>query len=144
MQDRSKYEITFPRVEGYRYEINERKLAAKFTDDSRTVIENEPTEVRSRGAIGEEAVESMDMIRSDARVSYYPTCGRVASGYYKDADGEPKYWLYPQLHKIVEQYVKNWIAQRPHGHRISQCPNTSQAHLQRFQAIVKRTSNNLA
>ncbi len=110
MQDRSKYEITFPRVEGYRYEINERKLAAKFTDDSRTVIENEPTEVRSRGAIGEEAVESMDMIK-ERREGEVIT--RLAEGllrsYYKDADGEPKYWLYPQLHRIVEEYVKSWI-----------------------------------
>jgi type III restriction enzyme len=110
MPDREKYEITFPRVEGYRYEINERKLAAKFTDDSRTVIENEPTEVVLQGAIGATEVETMEKIK-ERREGEVVT--RLAEGllrsYYKDADGEPKYWLFPQLHKIVEEYVQNWI-----------------------------------
>lgn len=29
--------------------------------------------------------------------------------YYKDADGEPKYWLFPDIKRIVEEYVKNWV-----------------------------------
>ncbi|MEK7073292.1 MAG: DEAD/DEAH box helicase family protein [Patescibacteria group bacterium] len=110
LPERSQYEITFPRVEGYRYEINERKLAAVFAEESRIVIENEPTEVRSRGAIGEEEIESMDKIK-ERREGEVIT--RLAEGllksYYKDADGEPKYWLFPQLKKISEEYVKNWV-----------------------------------
>lgn len=110
LEERSKYEVSFLRVEGYRYEINERKLAAKFTDDSRTIIENEPTEVRSRGAIGAEGVETMDKIK-DRREG--EVIARLAEGllrsYYKDVDGEPKYWLYPNLKQIVEEYVKHWV-----------------------------------
>jgi type III restriction enzyme len=110
LPDRSKYEITFPRVEGYRYEIDERKLAARFTKDSTTVIENEPTEIVSRGVIGESEIETMDKVkeRRDGEVITRLTEGLLRS-YYKDADGDEKYWLYPQLHKIAEDYVKQCV-----------------------------------
>ena len=63
LEGRARYEITFPRVEGYRYELNESKLAARFTEESSTIIENEPTEIISEGAIGEEVKEDMGKIR---------------------------------------------------------------------------------
>src|SRR3989344_8004520 len=58
-----KYEIIFPRVEGYHYEIDEQKLAAKFTKESATVIENEMTKIVLEGIIGEETEETMEKIR---------------------------------------------------------------------------------
>jgi type III restriction enzyme len=110
LDEREKYKFNFPRVEGYRYELDEAKLAAKFTEDSRTIIENEPTHITSSGVIGEEVVETMDKIK-DRREGEVIT--RLAKGmlkrYYTDANGQDKYWLYPQLLRIVEQYVKNHI-----------------------------------
>ncbi len=104
------YEISFPRVEGYRYEIDEKKLGATFTEESRTVIENEPTEVRSEGAIGEEVVESLEKIkeRREGEVVTRLTEGLLRR-YYTDAEGDSKYWLFPQLRKIVEEYVKTQV-----------------------------------
>src|SRR6185295_15716306 len=54
--DRDALEIRFPRVEGYRVELPEEKLTAKFTDDS--VLESSPDIVgpsitRNAGIIGE-------------------------------------------------------------------------------------------
>ncbi|MBK6536874.1 MAG: hypothetical protein IPG09_03545 [Ignavibacteria bacterium] len=63
LPDREQYEITYPRVEGYRYELNETKLAAKFTEESKTIIENEPTEVTLGGVIGEETLETLEKIK---------------------------------------------------------------------------------
>lgn len=111
IEDREEqYEISFPRVEGYRYEIDEKKLAAKFTEESRTVIENEPTEVKSEGAIGEEAVETLEKIkeRREGEVITRLTEGLLRR-YYTDAEGDSKYWLFPQLRKIVEEYVKTQV-----------------------------------
>lgn len=108
LPEREQYEITFPRVEGYRYELNETKLAAKFTDGSKTIIENEPTEVTLGGVIGEETVETLEKIkeRREGDVINRLRVGLLKK-YYVDAEGNEKYWLAPQLQRIAEQYVKN-------------------------------------
>ncbi|MEY4731129.1 MAG: hypothetical protein RL681_75 [Candidatus Parcubacteria bacterium] len=110
LSDREQYEITFPRVEGYRYELNEVKLAAHFTKESDTVIENEPTEVTLGGFIGAEEKETLDKIkeRREGTVVEYLTVG-LLKRYYTDADGSEKYWLHPQLKRIVEEYVKSHV-----------------------------------
>lgn len=104
------YEINYPRIEGYRYELNEEKLATRFTEESKTIIENEPTEVISSGAIGEEVKENLEKIRErrDGEVIIRLTRG-LLKRYYTDAEGSEKYWLTPQLRKIAEEYVKNHV-----------------------------------
>ncbi|MFH1744563.1 MAG: DEAD/DEAH box helicase family protein [bacterium] len=104
------YEITFPRVEGYRYEIDEAKLLAKFTEESKIIIENEPTEVKLGGFIGEEETETLEKIkeRRDGEVITRLTQA-LLKRYYTDAEGNEKYWLAPQLRKIAEEYVKNHV-----------------------------------
>ncbi len=110
LNDRDSYEITFPRVEGYRFELDEAKLAAKFTEESRIIIENEPTEVTLGGIIGEEAKEDLQKIkeRREGEVTTRLTQALLKK-YFVDADGQEKYWLYPQLHKIAEDYVKTQV-----------------------------------
>lgn len=110
LPERDQYEITFPRVEGYRYELNEEKLAAKFSEESRTIIENEPTEVTLGGVIGEETMETLEKIkeRREGEVIMRLSKG-LLKHYYTDAEGSEKYWLFPQIQKIVEEYVKNYV-----------------------------------
>jgi len=104
------YEITFPRVEGYRYEIDEAKLSARFTEESKTIIENEPTEVTLGGFIGEEEKETLEKIkeRREGEIIIRLTQA-LLKRYYTDAEGNEKYWLTPQLRKIAEEYVKNYV-----------------------------------
>ncbi|MFA5799518.1 MAG: DEAD/DEAH box helicase family protein [Candidatus Peribacteraceae bacterium] len=104
------YEITFPRVEGYRYELNETKLSARFTEESKTIIENEPTEVTSGGIIGEETTETLEKIKERREGEVITRLAEsLLKRYYKDADGDVKYWLFPNLQKIAEEYVKKYI-----------------------------------
>ena len=107
LPDRDQYEIKYPRLEGYRYELNETKLAAKFTKESKTIIENEPTEVILGGVIGEETTETLEKIkeRREGDVINRLRVG-LLKRYYTDAEGSEKYWLAPQLQKIAEEYVK--------------------------------------
>ncbi len=110
LEEREQYKITFPRLEGYRYELDETKLNAKFTDESKTIIENEPTEVTSGGIIGETTVERLEKIKSrrDGEV-VIRLAESLLKRYYMDADGTEKYWLFPQLKKICEEYVKGYV-----------------------------------
>lgn len=110
LPEREQYEIKFPRVEGYRYELNEAKLSANFTEDSRTIIENEPTKIELEDVFGGGSFEELEKIR-DRREGEVIT--RLAEGllkkYYADHDGQLKYWLFPQLKRIVEEYVKTHV-----------------------------------
>lgn len=104
------YEITFPRLEGYRYELNEGKLAATFTEESRITIENEPTLTVIEGAIGEESVLDMGQIkaRREGEVSVILTQAMLKK-HYRDGDGAEKYWLYPQVKRIVDEYIRSQV-----------------------------------
>jgi len=110
ISEREQYKITFPRVDGYRYEIDESKLSAKFNEDSKTVIENEVTDVTIGGVMGQETHEHLEKIRErrEGEVVTRLTEGLLKK-YYRDADGNDKYWLFPQLKKIAEEYVKNYV-----------------------------------
>ena len=110
IEERVKYEITYPRVDGYRYEIDEEKLAAQFTDESKTVIENEPTEVTMGGPIGEEVTEGLEKIkeRREGEVVMRLTQGLLRR-YFIDADGNERYWLGPQLMRIASEYVEKHV-----------------------------------
>lgn len=107
---REKYEITYPRVDGYRYEIDEDKLSALFTGESKTIIENEPTEVTMSGPIGEEVKEGLEKIkeRREGEVVMRLTQGLLRR-YFVDADGTEKYWLGPQLMRIANEYVAKHV-----------------------------------
>ncbi len=110
LEGREKYEVTFPRLEGYRYELNEGTLAATFTEESKTIIENEPTKTVIEGAIGEEQVLDMGKIKSrrEGEVSVILTQALLKK-YYRDGDGAEKYWLYPQLKRIVDEYIRTQV-----------------------------------
>lgn len=110
LPEREQYEITYPRVDGYRYELNETKLSAHFSEESKTIIENEPTEVTISGVVGEEVKENLEKIkeRRDGEVIIRLTQALLRR-YYTDADGSEKYWLTPQLRKIAEEYVKKYV-----------------------------------
>jgi len=110
LPEREQYEIKYPRVDGYRYELNEAKLAAHFTEESATVIENEPTEITLEGAVGEGVVENLKKIkeRRSGEVAIRLTQSLVKK-YYTDADGNEKYWLIPQIRKIVDDYINKCV-----------------------------------
>jgi len=110
LPEREQYEITYPRVEGYHYELNETKLAAKFSEESKTIIENEPTEVTLAGVIGEETLETLEKIKERREGEVIMRLSKVLlKRYYTNAEGDEKYWLFPQLQKIAEEYVKKYI-----------------------------------
>jgi type III restriction enzyme len=110
LEDREQFEITYPRVDGYRYELNEAKLEARFTEESKTIIENEPTEVISSGVIGAEVKENLEKIKELREGTVATNLAKaLLKRYYTDADGNDKYWLTPQLLRITREYVQKYV-----------------------------------
>lgn len=108
--DRDASEIRFPRVEGYRLELPDTRLEAKFTDASRLVITPAmigATKTLISGIVGEQV--NLDLAHTaDVRHSqlvYALTSHMLLSNRWRDEDGEPRLNLFGQLKRIVKQWL---------------------------------------
>jgi type III restriction enzyme len=107
--DRDALEITFPRVEGYRIELPEERLTAKF--DRNSVLERTPdligpTETRNQGIIGASVdltVEHLDEMR---RSTILFRLTRHLLDKFRDPGGEPKVYLFGQLKRITREWLE--------------------------------------
>ncbi len=107
--DRDALEIRFPRVEGYRIELPEERLTAKFTADS--VLELNPKLVgpsitKNQGIIGE-GVELTLKHLADMRPStiVYHLAARLLFTKFRDVGEDPKMYLFGELRRVVRQWL---------------------------------------
>ncbi|MFZ2782305.1 MAG: DEAD/DEAH box helicase family protein [Rectinemataceae bacterium] len=108
--ERDALEITFPRVQGYRVELPEEKLSAKFNADSILVLTPDlvgPSETRNSGIIGEGvdlSLENLDSIR-DSTILYNLT-KRLVETKWRDPGEEPRLYLFGQLKNIAREWLE--------------------------------------
>lgn len=107
--ERDALEITFPRVEGYRVELPDERLEAKFGQDS--VLELTPALVgpsvtQNQGIIGE-AVDLTIQHLEDVRAStiLFHLARHLIYHTYRDPGTEPKLHLFGQMTRIVRQWL---------------------------------------
>jgi type III restriction enzyme len=111
--DRDALEIRFPRVAGYRVELPEERLEAKFTPDS--VLELTPDLVgpsitKNEGIIGE-GVELTLKHLEDMRQStvLFHLTKHLIYTKLRDAGEAPKLHLFGQLKRITKQWLDNCL-----------------------------------
>ena len=107
--ERDALEIRFPRVEGYRVELPEERLTAKFNDDSTLVLTPDlvgPSITRNPGIIGEAVDLSLEHL-GDMRPStlLFHLTQRLLYTKWRDAGEEPKLHLFGQLKRITRQWL---------------------------------------
>ena len=107
--ERDHLEIRFPRVEGYRVELPEERLAADFNDDS--ILELDPGLVgpsitRNAGIIGEGADMNLEHL-GDMRPStlVFNLTQRLLYTKWRDPGEDPKLHLFGQLKRITRQWL---------------------------------------
>ncbi|MDZ4860580.1 MAG: DEAD/DEAH box helicase family protein [Candidatus Hydrogenedentes bacterium] len=107
--ERDSLEIRFPRVEGYRVELPEERLAASFTDDSILELTPElvgPSITRNSGIIGESADMNLEHL-ADMRQStvLFEVTKRLLYTKWRDPGEEPKLFLFGPLKRITKQWM---------------------------------------
>jgi type III restriction enzyme len=107
--DRDALEIRFPRVEGYRVELPEERLSAKFTDESVLELMPDlvgPTVTRNAGIIGEAVDLSLKHL-GDLRPStlLFHLTQRLLYTKWRDPGEAPKLHLFGQLKRITKQWL---------------------------------------
>lgn len=108
--ERDALEIRFPRVEGYRVEPLEERLAATFDRDSVLVLTPEltgPTENRMEGIIGQ-GVDLTVRHLKDVRHSeiIYRLTMRLIMDFFRDPGEAPRLHLFGQMKRIVKQWLE--------------------------------------
>ena len=107
--ERDPLEIRFPRVAGYRVDLPEDRLTAKFNDDSVLELTPDlvgPSVTRNLGIIGEgvdlNLVHTGDMRRSTL---LFHITQRLLYTKWRDPGEEPKLSLFGQLKRITKQWL---------------------------------------
>ena len=111
--ERDGLEIRFPRVEGYRVELPEERLAAEFNDDSILVLSPDlvgPSITRNSGIIGQGVdlgLRHLGDLRASSLVFHLTQ--RLLYTKWRDPGEEPKLYLFGQLKRITKQWLDSCL-----------------------------------
>jgi len=109
IRDRAALRITFPRVEGYRVELPEDRLTARFTPNSALELTPElvgATRTRNQGIVGEGVDLTVEHL-ADVRRStlLFHLAKHLLYRKFRDPGAEPKLHLFGQLKRIARQWL---------------------------------------
>ena len=111
--ERDACEIRFPRVQGYRVELPDEELSAKFNADSTLELTPDlvgPTITRNRGIIGEAVdlnLDRLDTVRQPTLLFHLTQ--RLVETKWRDAGEAPKWHLFGQLKRITRLWLENHL-----------------------------------
>jgi len=107
--DRDPLTIEFPRVEGYRVELPNERLTAKFSPDSLLELNPDlvgPTKVKNMGIVGEGVDLSVEHLKDMRRSTIlFHLAKHLLYQKFRDPGEEPKLYLFNQLKRIARQWM---------------------------------------
>jgi type III restriction enzyme len=107
LEERIDCEITFPRVIGYRYELPGDRLTASFGQDARMAIStlDVPTRTENAPIVGESSIHTLyDLTMRREQEVDFGLAKRLLERFFRDADDNPRPWLFPQLLRIARHW----------------------------------------
>ncbi|WP_329176821.1 BPTD_3080 family restriction endonuclease [Streptomyces sp. NBC_01477] len=145
MKDREHLRITFPRLEGYRVEIEEAQFFADFTHaEPFKVNEEVATRATVEGLVGESVEHSLG---SGREVRVQQVAFKVASRVLerlKDPTQAPKPWLFPNLAKLAKEWIVRCVD--VHDQRaltiLSEVPEEGRRAAEQFFSALNRQEGN--
>lgn len=111
--ERDALEIRFPRVEGYRVELPEERLAAVFNEDSVLLLTPDlvgPTITKNAGIIGETvdlSLKHLDDVRPSTLLFHLTQ--RLLYTKWRDPGEAPKLHLFGQLKRVTKQWLDGYL-----------------------------------
>ena len=115
LEDRIDCEIIFPRLEGYRYQFEGDKIAARFDQDSHYALSTEetPTKTKTASILGDDTEHHLTYRKSRMQEVEYKLTKTTLETYFREdeqkQEGEIKWWLFPQLLEIVRHWLKECV-----------------------------------
>ncbi len=112
LDDRIACEITFPRLQGYRYELPKESLSAVFGVNSRVTLSTAdlPTKVQLDPIVGESSIHTLDDLkRHRTQEIAFLLAKLVLEKYFRDAEGSPRQWLFPQIFDLSRRWLSDCV-----------------------------------
>ena len=112
LPERAHLEITFPRLTGYRYEVPEEKLKAKFTEESKFILSTHdiPTKVQLDPIAGESSIHTLDDLKKRRiQEAAFLLAKLTLENHFQDDEGNIKPYLFPQLLEITRQWIDECV-----------------------------------
>ena len=112
LESRLNCEINFPRLLGYRYDVADEPLTAKFTDESRLTLSTAdiPTRTENAPIVGESSIHTLDDLKCRRRNEVAFLLAKLTlEKYFRDNDGNDKPWLFPQLLCIAKRWLNECV-----------------------------------
>jgi type III restriction enzyme len=113
LDHRAEFEITFPRLVGYRYDIRDEPLSATFSDDDALTLSSEEvaTITDTEPILGKhnrhELFDNLKRYRSQEIA--FIIAKEILHTHLVDVDGSPKPWHFPSLVGIVKQFIQTQV-----------------------------------
>jgi type III restriction enzyme len=112
LEERKAAEIVFPRLMGYRYDLSNERVAAKFTDASNIALSTAdiPTKTENAPIVGETSIHTLDDLkrRRPNEVAFL-LAKLTLEKYFRDDDGADKPWLFPQILTIAKRWMEECV-----------------------------------
>ena len=108
LEDRVTCEITFPRLNGYRYELSSEKLNVTFTQDSKYILSTEdlPSKTENAPIVGERTIHTLEDLKSHREQEVAFLLSKlVLEKYFRSDESEAKPWLFPTILRIARQWL---------------------------------------
>ena len=143
--DRDALEITFPRVEGYRVELPDARLEAKFGPDHVLELTPQllgPSTTTNQGIIGEGVDLTLEP-PEDLRTStiLFRLARHLIYNKYRDPGEEPKLHLFGQMKRITRQWLDGGYLKCTGGTHMGQVlyPEIADMAAERIKAAITET-----
>ena len=135
--ERDHLEIRFPRVQGYRVELPQERLTAKFNEDSILELNPDlvgPSITRNSGIIGEGVdmnLQHLDRVRPSTLLFHLTK--QLLYTKWRDPGEEPKLHLFGQLKSITRQWLDTCLV----------CKGNTYPGLLMYQALADMACNKI-
>lgn len=135
--ERDHLEIRFPRVQGYRVELPQERLTAKFNEDSILELNPDivgPSITRNSGIIGEGVdmnLKHLDRVRPSTLLFHLTK--QLLYTKWRDPGEEPKLHLFGQLKSITRQWLETCLV----------CKGNTYPGLLMYQALADMACNKI-
>jgi type III restriction enzyme len=116
LENRISCEITFPRLSGYRYDIEGERVAATFSEDSMFSLSTAdiPTSTEMSPIVGLSEVHTLDDLKRHRPNEVAFLLAKDVLERYFNADDNYRPWLFPQVLAITKRWLAECVVLKDH------------------------------
>lgn len=117
LEERFAAEITFPRLVGYRYEIEPGPLPVHFGRDSEMALsaQDVPLLVEVAPIVGEADIHTLEDLQEIRMQTIAFNLADLVLRRYFDDRGADQFWLFPQILRITRQWLTECVTLKDHA-----------------------------